>query len=87
MRSAACLHSNKTWPKSGEEGGNLPATQTSAEHHFSFRIDPVQLENVFRDVDADGGNLAHGWLPFLVIVRRPPFWHSDAVRGPSTPSV
>ena len=49
---AACLHSNKTRPKSGEKGGNLAATQMSARPHFSVRIDTVQLENVLRGVDA-----------------------------------
>src|SRR5262245_23155649 len=38
-------------------------------------------------IQSDRGNLAHGWRPFLVILRKTPGWHIDAVRGQSTPSL
>ena len=42
-------------------------SQASAQNHLASFVNPVELENVLRNVDADGGNLAHGWLLFLVI--------------------
>jgi len=67
VRSAASLHPYNTGRKSSEEGCDLAAAQTPAQHHLPGRVNSVQLENVLRDVDADSGNLAHGWLPLLVI--------------------
>ncbi|MGB6373509.1 MAG: hypothetical protein WCB09_12360, partial [Methylocella sp.] len=57
-----------------------------AHNNFSGSVNPVQLENMLRNVDTDG-NLAHGWLLLLVICDDHHSWHEVAVRGPSTPSV
>src|SRR5262249_34134884 len=38
-----------------------------------------------RQVQSDRSNLAHGWLPFAADSITA-VWHSDAARGPSTPS-
>src|SRR5262249_49798024 len=47
--------------------------------------DPVHLKNMLRQVQSDRSNLAHGWLPFAADSITA-VWHSDAARGPSTPS-
>ena len=40
---------------------------------------------MLRQGQSDRRNLAHGWLPFAA-VSITAVWHSDAARGPSTPS-
>src|SRR5262245_59439046 len=40
---------------------------------------------MLRQVQSDRSNLAHGWLPFAADSITA-VWHSDAARGPSTPS-
>src|SRR5215467_3101995 len=40
---------------------------------------------MLRQVQSDRSNLAHGWLPFAADSIAA-VWHSDAARGPSTPS-
>src|SRR6516225_5121202 len=41
---------------------------------------------MLRQVQSDRSNLAHGWLPFAADSITA-VWHSDAARGPSTPSL
>jgi hypothetical protein len=56
VRTPACFH---------PEGKN-PATwlRRRRRHRTTYpSIEPVEPENI----DADGGNLVHGWLPLLVI--------------------
>ena len=33
-----------------------------------MRIDAMDLKNVLRQINADGRNLIHGWLPQMVIL-------------------
>src|SRR5262249_32445677 len=56
-----------------------------AHNRRSLCIDPVHLKNMLRQVQSDRSNLAHGWLPFAADSITA-VWHSDAARGPSTPS-
>ena len=46
---------------------------------------PAPGRPVLRQVQTDRANLLHGWLPFVGVVNTQ-LWHTDAVRGPSTPS-
>jgi len=41
--------------------------QSPAHNNLSSPVNPVELENMLRRINADGASLAHGWLPFLVI--------------------
>ena len=45
----------------------------------------AEARNMLRQVQSDRSNLAHGWLPFAADSITA-VWHSDAARGPSTPS-
>jgi hypothetical protein len=46
---------------------DLAPAQPSAQNNFPGSVNPVELENVLRDIDPDRANLAYGWLLFLVI--------------------
>jgi hypothetical protein len=48
-----------------KKGCDLGTAQAPAHNNFSGRVNPVQLENMLRNVDTDG-NPTHGWLPLLV---------------------
>src|SRR5262249_8718187 len=64
---------------------NLRTPKLLAQNRRSPCIDPVHLKNMLRQVQSDRSNLAHGWLPFAADSITA-VWHSDAARGPSTPS-
>jgi hypothetical protein len=48
-------------------------------------INSMHLKHGFGQIQLNGCNLLHGWLPSLVLSTTQ-LWHTDAVRGPSTPS-
>ena len=56
--------------KSAEECQHLVASQPAAQNRRTFRIDAVNLKNMLGYIQSDRRNLAHGWLPFLVILRK-----------------
>src|SRR6516164_9542503 len=85
VRRRARLQANQTWPQSTEERQNLRTPKLLAQNRRSLCIDPVHLKNMLRQVQSDRSNLAHGWLPFAADSIAA-VWHSDAARGPSTPS-
>ena len=62
MRCAACLHADKTGCELGEEGEDLSSTQRAPHDHLALCIDAVNLEDVLREIEADGANLSHGRL-------------------------
>ena len=64
VRSAACLNANSTGRQSGKEARDLAPPQPSAQNNFPRAVNPVELENVLRDINPDGANLIHGWLLF-----------------------
>src|SRR5262249_40826181 len=76
---------NQTGRQSTEERQNLRTPKLLAQNRRSLCIDPVHLKNMLRQVKSDRSNLAHGWLPFAADSIAA-VWHSDAARGPSTPS-
>jgi hypothetical protein len=45
----------------------LAATHTPAQNDLPGSVDSVELENMLREINADGAHVAHGWLPLLVI--------------------
>src|SRR6516162_3292977 len=85
VRRRARLQANQTARQSTEERQNLRTPKLLAQNRRSLCIDPVHLKNMLRQVQSDRSNLAHGWLPFAADSITA-VWHSDAARGPSTPS-
>jgi len=77
---AAGLNADNAGRQSGKEARDLASTQPPAQNDSLSPVNPVELENMLREIDPDGANLVHGWL-LSGDLRRPPFWHSDAVRG------
>src|ERR1700747_3764 len=86
VRRRARLQANQTGRQSTEEPQNLRTPKLLAQNRRSLCIDPVPLKNMLRQVQSDRSNLAHGWLPFAADSITA-VWHSDAARGPSTPSL
>src|SRR5262249_815270 len=85
VRRRARLQAKQTGRQSTEERQNLRTPKLLAQNRRSLRINPVHLKNMLRQVQSDRSNLAHGWLPFAADSITA-VWHSDAARGPSTPS-
>src|SRR5438132_7769363 len=52
-----------------EECQHLPAPQSLTQNRRTLRINAVNLKNMLGYVQSDCRNLAHGWLPFLVILQ------------------
>ncbi len=65
----------------------LAALKPLAQDGRACGIDAMDLKHVLGQILSNRCHLLHGWLTVSGNLRRPPFWHSDAVRGPSTPSV
>src|SRR5712664_3211404 len=51
----------------GKERKDLAASQPFTQHHGARHVDCMNLEDVFCEIKTDGCNIAHGWLPLLVI--------------------
>src|SRR5262249_27183161 len=85
VRRRARLQAKQTGRQSTEERQNLRTPKLLAQNRRSLCIDPVHLKDMLRQVQSDRSNLAHGWLPFAADSITA-VWHSDAARGPSTPS-
>jgi hypothetical protein len=45
----------------------LAATHTPAQNDLPGSVVSAELENMLREINADGANVAHGRLPLLVI--------------------
>src|SRR6185312_9428183 len=85
VRRATCLDADQARGVFGEPCQHLAPPQRPANHNLLLGIHRVHLEYVLGQIEADSGNLRHGWLP-LVGSDGIQLWHVDAVRGPSTPS-
>ena len=48
-----------------EERQDLPPPQLAPQYNLLVLVDPVQLKNAFRNVDADACYLGHGRLPLM----------------------
>lgn len=57
-----------------EELQHLATPQLTAQDSATLGINAVQLENRFRQIDPEYGNLVHGWLPLLAVSQHPT-WH------------
>jgi hypothetical protein len=62
VSGAAGLNADNTGRQSGKETRDLAPTQPSAQNHSPGPVNPVELENMLREIDPDGANLVHGWL-------------------------
>jgi hypothetical protein len=62
MRPGTGLHSNQARLKPLEERQHLAAPQLATKPNLALGRDAVQLENILGQVEADCGNLFHGWL-------------------------
>src|SRR5262249_40071611 len=67
VRCRACLQANQTGRQSTEERQNVRTPKLLAQNRRSLCIDPMHLKNMLRQVQSDRSNLAHGWLPSLLI--------------------
>jgi hypothetical protein len=67
MARAARFHANQTGLKIAEERRHLPTTQGLADNDLSRFINPMNLKNVLRQINANGRNLHNGWLLLLVV--------------------
>src|SRR6478736_9907876 len=86
MRSAACLHADKTRRQLGKERQHLRSPQRLANDRLSGGIDRVNLKNALGQIEADRANLHRGWLPLLVdAATASTLWHSDAGSGSHPP--
>ena len=87
MARGARFHADQTGLKSVEERLHLTATKGLADNYLAQLINAMDLKNVFRQINADGGNTHSGWLLLLVV---PDENHTLALRcrerEPSTPS-
>src|SRR5262249_60195468 len=52
---------------------HLPAPQSLAQNRRTLRVNAVDLKNMLGQIQTNCRNLAHGWLLFLVIVRKHQF--------------
>jgi hypothetical protein len=64
VRGAAGLNADNTGRQSGKEARDLAPPEAPAQNDLPGSVNPVELENMLRDIDPDGANLVHGWLLF-----------------------
>src|SRR4051812_26555018 len=84
MRAAAGLHGHRAGRQRCQEREELAAAQLLAKDHRARAVSPMELKDVFGEIESDGANLVHGRL--LEWALTPPLWHAEAVGGASTPS-
>ena len=73
VRACAGLHPDEARLEPCEEGQNLRPPKLALHHDGAFRVDAVNLKNGLGKIDADGGNLMHGWLPSMVALTAPQY--------------
>lgn len=74
MGGCASLHADNTLRKARKELQHIGSTEPLFDHSIPIGIDTVDLEEVFRDIKTNRANLHGGWLPSLVVLRRPPLY-------------
>src|SRR6478735_9878613 len=67
MRRCAGFQSDEARRDLRKESEDLAAPQSLAHYYAARLIDRMNLENVLCQIKTDSCNLAHGWLPLLVI--------------------
>src|SRR4051812_17371627 len=73
------LHGHRTGRERGQEREELAAAQLLAKDHRARAVSPMELKDVFGEIEADGAHLVHGRL--LEWALTPPLWHADAAGG------
>src|ERR1700722_8202461 len=58
---------NQAGRNPGKEREDLASPQPFTHHHIARLVDRMNLENVLCEIKTNCCNIAHGWLPFLVI--------------------
>src|SRR5256885_6122373 len=82
MRAATGLHSHRAGRQRCQERQKLAAAQLLAKDHRARAVSPMELKDVFGEIESDGANLVHGRL--LEWALTPPLWHAEAVGGVHT---
>src|ERR1700680_2365541 len=67
MCRRAGLHSDQTSWHPSKERKDLAAAQALTQRHVAHCVDRMNLEDVLCKIKTDCCNVAHGWLPLLVI--------------------
>src|SRR3954467_14541411 len=77
------LHGHRTGRERGQEREELAAAQLLAKDHRARAVSPMELKDVFGEIESDGANLVHGRLLEWALTP-----HSGTLRpsGASTPS-
>ena len=63
VRRGTSLDPDQASGQTGKEAQDLAAPQRLAHHDLARAIDCVHLKHLLSQIEADRGNLAHGWLP------------------------
>ena len=83
MRGGAGFHADQAGRELGEERQDFGSAQRPTHEDLALRIDAVDLEDVLRQIEADGANLCQGRL--LSMRSTTSSWHSDAGGGGRPP--
>jgi hypothetical protein len=87
MRRRAGFQPDEARRNLGKVSEDLATSQPLAHYYAARLFDRKKPKNVLCQLKTNCCNIAHVWLPLLVIFDDHHFRHFDAVRGPSTPSV
>src|SRR5256885_14836381 len=79
MRAATGLHSHRAGRQRCQERQKLAAAQLLAKDHRARAVSPMELKDVFGEIESDGAHLVHGRL--LEWALTPPLSHAEAVGG------
>ena len=93
MGRRASLHRNHARRQLGKERDQPAARQLARHHHIAFRVDGVNLKDLFRQIEPDPRDsgqipdrLAHGRLPFRWVDDNDHLGTMMPFGAPSTPS-
>ena len=67
VRRRAGFEANQAWRNPGKKRKDLAASQPLAQHHVACLVDRMDLEDTLCQIKSNCCNIAHGWLPLLVI--------------------
>ena len=67
MRRRAGFEADEARRNLGKEREDLAASQPLAHYYAAHRVDRMNLEDTLCQIKANCCNIAHGWLPLLVI--------------------
>jgi hypothetical protein len=67
MRRRAGFQANQARRNPGKKRKDLAASQPLTHHHATCRVDRMNLEDIFCEIETNCCNVTHGWLPLLVI--------------------